>query len=68
MSSGWGHVPFGGAQRQTKGLWAQTRIQEVPSERDKLVYLEADRALEQTIQSISRVSSTGDIKNLDAFL
>ena len=34
-SGGWGQTLFSGAQRQDKGQWAQTEVEEVPSEHEE---------------------------------
>jgi len=62
VSGGWGQILFSGAQRQDKGQWAQTEVEEVPSEREEeLLPCEGDGALEQAAQGDCGVSFSGDI-------
>lgn len=61
MSRGCGQAIFSGAQQRDKGQWAQSAIQEVPSEQEKKLYCEGDMALEQAAQGGCEVS--GDVQH-----
>lgn len=58
VSGGLGQTLFSGAQHQDKRQWAQTEMQQVPSEyEEELPYFEGYRELEETAQSACGVSS-----------
>lgn len=50
MSRRWGQTLFSDAQQRDNRQWAQTETHGVPSEYEKKLYFEGDRAVEQAAQ------------------
>ena len=65
MSGGWVQTLSSGAQWQDKGQWAQTEVEEVPSEHEEELFpSDGDGAQEQAAQGGCGVSFSGDVQDL----